>query len=332
MASVRLLADRIVHVIDFRYHLVSIIAIFLALALGLVVGASALRGPLVDQLKDRSSQLEKDNQSLRALNRTSEQMNGYDGQVMDNVAPQIVDGRLKGESVVFIEAPGADDQVRAKTADLISKAGARISGYVTLQEKYLDPNQLTTLSELTDQLKPATVDIPQDASPYDRAAMELAAVLATRQASSTGQEDPAAGQVLAGFKTAGFLNYSGQPATRATLAIVIAPTAASKDEDADAENKALVALPLALSAYANGTVAAGNADAAADGGMIRAIRQEGKAQGHVSTVDTVDVSAGRLTTVFALDFARQGKTGDYGVGSGVDGPLPTPVPTAPEKK
>jgi len=30
MASVRLLADRIVHVIDFRYHLVSIVAIFLA--------------------------------------------------------------------------------------------------------------------------------------------------------------------------------------------------------------------------------------------------------------------------------------------------------------
>ncbi|MFB9839238.1 copper transporter [Actinoallomurus acaciae] len=318
--------------IDFRYHLVSIIAIFLALALGLVVGASALRGPLVDQLKDRSGQLEKDNQSLRTLNRTTDQINGYDDQVMDNVAPQIVSGRLKGESVVFIEAPGADDQMRAKAADLIGKAGARISGYVTLQEKYLDANQLTTLTELTDQLKPATVDFPQDASPYDRTALELAAVLATRQASSSGQEDPAAGQVLSGFKTAGFLNYSGQPATRATLAIVIAPTAASKDKDADAENKALVALPMALSKYANGTVVAGNGDAASDGGMIKAIRDAGKAQDHVSTVDTGDVSAGRLTTVFALDFARQGKFGDYGVGSNVDGPMPTPVPTVPEKK
>lgn len=318
--------------IDFRYHLVSIIAIFLALALGLVVGASALRGPLVDQLKNRSGQLEKDNEGLRSQSRTLDQMNRYDSQVVDGVAPQIVDGQLKGESVVFIEAPGADDQMRAKTADLVSKAGARISGYVTLQDKYLDGNQMATLSELTDQLKPATVDFAADASPYDRAATELAAVLVTRQAASTGQEDPAAGQVLAGFKTAGFLNYSGQPATRATLAIVIAPTAASKDKNAEAENKALVALPVALAGYANGTVAAGNADSALDGGMLKAIRDEGRAQDHVSTVDTADASTGRLTTVFALSFAKQGKTGDYGIGSGVDGPMPTPVPTVLKKK
>jgi Copper transport outer membrane protein, MctB len=319
-------------VIDFRYHLVSIIAIFLALALGLVVGASALRGPLVDQLKDRSGQLEKDNQSLRTQKRATDQLNGYDSQVLDGVAPQIVDGRLKGDSVVFIEAPGADDQVRAKTADLVSKAGARISGYVTLEEKYFDPGQLATLSELTDQLKPASVELPAGASPYDRAATELAAVLVTRQASSTGLDDPAAGQVLAGFKTAGFLNYSGQPATRATLAIVIAPAAASNDKDADAANKALVALPVALSGYATGTVAAGNADSAADGGMIKAIRDESRAQGHVSTVDTADASAGRLTTVLALGQAKDGKIGDYGIGSGVSGPMPTPVPTALKKK
>src|SRR5690348_8189121 len=121
MASVRLLAHRIVHVIDFRYHIVSIIAVFLALALGLVVGASALRGPLVDQLKDRSGQLEKDNQRLRDQTRLTDQMNAYDGQVVDGLTSQVVEGRLKGESVIFIEAPGADDQMRAKMSDVVSK-------------------------------------------------------------------------------------------------------------------------------------------------------------------------------------------------------------------
>jgi hypothetical protein len=327
------LADRIVHVIDFRYHLVSIIAVFLALALGLVVGASALRGSVTSELRGQAAQIGKDNQSLRIQKRAVDQLNTYNSQVMDGVSPQVVEGQLKGESVVFVEAPGADDQMRAKTADIVGKAGARISGYVTLQDKYLDGNQLATLSELTDQLKPAGLQFPADATPYDRAATELAAVLMTRQASSSGQEDPAAGQVLAGFKTAGFLNYSGQPATRATLAIVIAPAAASNDKNADAENKALVAIPVALSGYGNGTVAAGNADSATDGGMIKTVRDEGKAQGHVSTVDTADVSAGRLATVFALNFAaKQGKTGDYGIGSGVNGPIPTPVPTVLKKK
>ena len=240
-------------------------------------------------------------------------------------------GSSRARASIFVEAPGADDQVRAKTADLVGKAGARISGFVMLQGKYLDGNQLTTLSELTDQLKPVGLEFPAEATPYDRAAIELASVLATRQASVTGREDPSAGQVLAGFKTAGFLNYSGQPANRATLAIVIAPAAAS-DKNADAENKALVALPIALSGYASGTVAAGGADSAADGGMIKAIRDEHRAEGHVSTVDTADFSSGRLATVFALNQAKQGKTGDYGVGAGRDGPLPTPVPTVMRKK
>jgi hypothetical protein len=332
MAPVRLLAHRIVHVIDFRYHLVSIIAVFLALALGLVVGASALRGSVTSELRGQAARLGKEAQSLRNQKRAAEQLNAYDDQVMDGVTPQAVEGQLKGESVVFVEAPGADDRIRAKTADIVGKAGARISGYVTLQDKFLDGNQLTTLSELTDQLKPVGVEFPSDATPYDRTAIELAAALVTREASSSGQEDPAAGQVLAGFRTAGFLNYSGQPATRATLAIVIAPAAASQDEDAEAENKALVALPVALSTYANGIVTAGNADAASDGGMIKAIRDDGRAQGHVATVDTADTSAGRMTTVFALNYAKQGKAGDYGVGSGVDGPLPTPVPTVLRKK
>ena len=138
--------------IDFRYHLVSIIAIFLALALGLIVGASALRGSVTAQLRGQAAQLNKENKNLLAQKRETDQLNGYDGQVIQAIAPQVVAGRLKGQSVVFVEAPGADEQMRAQTADIVSRAGARISGYVALQDKYLDPNQLATLAELTDQL------------------------------------------------------------------------------------------------------------------------------------------------------------------------------------
>ncbi|GAB3978604.1 copper transporter [Actinoallomurus acanthiterrae] len=277
--------------IDFRYHLVSIIAVFLALALGLVVGASALRGPLVDQLKDNSNRLKNSNEVLRKEKDAAAQVRDYGSQVTDAVAAQVVAG-VKDQSVVFVEAPGADDQMRAQTADMVQKAGARISGYITLQSKYLDPNQQATLNELTDQLKPAGLTFPADATSYDRTASELASVLVTKQASRNGQEDPAAGQVLSGFKEAGFLTFSGQPATRATLAIVIAPAAASNDKNADAQNKALGALPIALYTYGGGTVAVGDPDSATQGGMIKALRDDDAADGHVSTVDTADVPAG----------------------------------------
>ena len=51
--------------INFRYHVVSLTAVFLALAIGLVVGTAALNGPVADALKEQVNALRKDNQQLR---------------------------------------------------------------------------------------------------------------------------------------------------------------------------------------------------------------------------------------------------------------------------
>ena len=51
--------------INFRYHVVSLTAVFLALAIGLVVGTAALNGPVADSLKDRVNALSKNNEQLR---------------------------------------------------------------------------------------------------------------------------------------------------------------------------------------------------------------------------------------------------------------------------
>jgi preprotein translocase subunit SecG len=52
-------------VINFRYHVVSLTAVFLALAIGLVVGTAALNGPVADSLKENVNALRKDNQQMR---------------------------------------------------------------------------------------------------------------------------------------------------------------------------------------------------------------------------------------------------------------------------
>jgi len=46
-------------VIDFRYHLVSIVAIFLALAVGIVLGTTLLQEPAVKSAQEVSAQLTK---------------------------------------------------------------------------------------------------------------------------------------------------------------------------------------------------------------------------------------------------------------------------------
>ena len=62
--------------INFRYHVVSLTAVFLALAIGLVVGTAALNGPVADSLRDQVSALSKDNGNFRAqANQYREELN-----------------------------------------------------------------------------------------------------------------------------------------------------------------------------------------------------------------------------------------------------------------
>jgi Copper transport outer membrane protein, MctB len=312
--------------IDFRYHLVSIVAIFLSLALGLIIGASALQGTTASTLHDLNKSLSDRNSGLQSQLTAERHISGYDNQVLTTMAPQFVAGRLKNESVVFVAMPGSDDQVRTSVYNMITQAGARLTGTVTMQDKYLQNDQLATLDTLTDTAKPASVTLPADAtSPYQKAALELGGILVTGNRALAGQEDPDAGTVLSAFKTAGYLNYTGKPTGRATLAVVVAPSNPSGDKNADAENQAMVYLAGALGADGIATAMVGPSTAAAGGGLINALRNS-KVDGQISTVDTADLAAGQVTTVLALQQQiHQKKTGDYGM-SGSDGAVPSPLP------
>ena len=66
--------------IDFRYHLVSIVAVFLALAVGVVLGSATLNGPITKELRksvvvlrhEEDNQISQ-NQSLRHQNKSDQQ-------------------------------------------------------------------------------------------------------------------------------------------------------------------------------------------------------------------------------------------------------------------
>ena len=51
--------------INFRYHVVSLAAVFIALAIGLVVGTAAFNGPAADALDDQVAAMRSDNNKLR---------------------------------------------------------------------------------------------------------------------------------------------------------------------------------------------------------------------------------------------------------------------------
>lgn len=312
--------------IDFRYHLVSILAIFLSLGLGLVLGATALSDPLLGQLRTSTGVLAKRNQDLRVEKQVMEGQIKGDEQFTRALVPRLVGDRLKGQSVVFVEAPGADDQIRGQVTKMVQEAGATYTGQVTLNPKYVADDQLAVLDALVNSVKPADLTFPVGATPYDRAGAVLASALVTDQAGREGREDASGGEILAGFKDQGLLTTSGKPGARATLAVVIAPATITGGKAAEAHNRALISLASALDRADRGTVMAGTPQAAADGGLIQVLRDD-EAAGKISTVDTAGTASGQVVTVFALAQELTGKSGKYGIGSGVSGYLPTPLPT-----
>ncbi|WP_341855249.1 copper transporter [Brachybacterium sp. GPGPB12] len=82
--------------IDFRYHLVSLISVFLALAVGIVLGAGPLRENLGDQLAGQVERLRTEQERLRT---EAERLAGENDQLssfITEVGPELVDGTLEG--------------------------------------------------------------------------------------------------------------------------------------------------------------------------------------------------------------------------------------------
>jgi hypothetical protein len=327
VAQVHLLADRTFHVIDFRYHLVSIAAIFLSLAIGIVLGATALSDPSLSLLKSGNSQLAKENQAYRQQVEQQQRQQEGENQFAQQLGPQLLQGRLSNERVVFVVLPGASQNIHDQATKMISQAGATVSGQVTIQKKYLDDDQVTVLDQLAETVKPADVTFPTNATPYDKAATVLASAVVTNQQARAGSEDAAGGEILSGFKDQGFVTFSGKPGGRATLAVVIAPSTPYQGQGVETDNRALVSVAAALDAADRGTVMAWPVQAAQDGGLIEVLRGTASAD-RVSTVDTADTPHGQVITVLALAAELTGKSGKYGIGSGVDAYLPSPVPSA----
>ena len=112
--------------IDFRYHLVSLISVFLALAVGIVLGAGPLQQPIGDSLQSQVEALRTDRDSLRTevdeARATIDELNEY----VTASAPDVLADSLSGESVALVSAPGAD-------ADAAPSAAASASGAPALR-------------------------------------------------------------------------------------------------------------------------------------------------------------------------------------------------------
>ena len=132
--------------IDFRYHLVSLIAVFLAVALGIVIGTTALNEPILADIKNQVTALEQDKRSLEDRTQQLQAQLDTTDAFAEAVAPALVDGALAGSKVLLVVT---NEDVAQETVDevtaLIGEAGGTVSGTLSLQPEYSDPSTAASL-------------------------------------------------------------------------------------------------------------------------------------------------------------------------------------------
>lgn len=95
--------------IDFRYHLVSLISVFLALAVGIILGAGPLKESISNQLTGQVEQLRQEKDDLRseadALALRNDRLNEY----IDAVSRRTVHDVLSERRVAIIQVSDVSD-------------------------------------------------------------------------------------------------------------------------------------------------------------------------------------------------------------------------------
>lgn len=313
--------------IDFRYHLVSLVSVFIALAIGVVLGAGPLRESIGDTLTNQVDALRQDKENLQlAVGNRDEQIRQRD-QFISAVAPEIVAEQLGGRTVVVVTTPDAGREAVDLLTDQVRAAGAEVTGRVNVTAAWADPEQQEFRRSLAGQLVPY-LETPPDVG--GGAGGDLAAVLAwaisAPDVGAAEEEDPNAATVVEGLRGGNLITVDGDVTQRATLALLVtgAPEQPADDDAVAAAEEASAAwLPLvdALDQRAAGTVVAGPLEAAAPGGLLTLLRADETAEG-TSTTDAADTPAGRVVAVWALREQLAGDAGHYGFGEGAQALLP----------
>ncbi|WP_433238826.1 copper transporter [Streptosporangium sp. CA-135522] len=316
--------------IDFRYHLVSIVAIFLALSVGIVLGTSFLEDPVIKATESLANQLRVGNNELRTeLEALQSRETGNDAFVTAGT-PRLVQDALATERVVIVEAPGATAGMREAAQQVIAESGATVTNRITLTDRYVDPSRSAAIDKLVTEAKPVDMTFPVEGTAYDKAAALLASAIVTSDPAQVGKVNPAAAGILDAFQRGGLLTVTDQPAKRADLAVLIAPTEPFTGDGAPQQVSAIVSMAIGLDEGSRGAVLAGTLASTTSGGAIAALREDTAAAEKISSVDNLDMPAGRIVVVYALREQLSGVAGQYGIGPGVSGiePSAPPAPTA----
>ena len=302
--------------ISLRQHAISLAAVFLALAVGVVLGSGFLSNTMVSGLRDESRNLHNQ------INTLNDQKNVLDGKLGSanafdtQMAGRMVHDALNGKSVVIFRAPDArDDDVDAVTK-IVGQAGGAVSGTVSLTQEFVDANSTEKLrSVVNSSILPAGAQLSTKLVDQGSQAGDLLgiALLINRDPAVSPVDDAQRDTVLAALRDTGFIGYGNQHVGAANAAAVI--TGGALGDDAGNQGVSVARFAAALAPHGSGVLLAGRDGSSSGPAAVAVARADATVTPVISTVDDVDAESGRVTAVLGMaDLINGGHTGQYGTG------------------
>lgn len=298
--------------VNFRFHLVSLTAVFFALALGIGLGATVVDQATVDALQNRLSGVEVRVRQTDGENDRLRAELGLWARFAQEAADEAVAGRLEGVPLLVVGVQGIDRAPVEALRQSLAAAGARLQGTVWFTSK-------AALAKTADTVAMADL-LGLGARGPDVVRRALVAQVAAGMAAA----EP--GGVLAALRDAAFVEFeppAGTPASLAgvpvpgTLFVVVSAGAAAVPND-----QLAVPLAVALAKEAGARVLA--VEPGRDAGpagqrperavFVGPLRDDPEIAALVSTVDNLEDFRGRFAAVYALRDLSAGKVGHFGVG------------------
>lgn len=331
--------------INFRFHLVSLVAVFLALGLGILVGSTVIDQRIVNRLDAEIDRVDKENRARKAAGEALEKENAEINKFIDLVEPFAGDARLEGLAVALVVERGVDRGWVKETETALRAAGAEVPAIMWFDDSW----QLDTDTRV--QALQSALGVTGNTNETRDAALDLlarrlvkvpvsgsTASSTTRPVSSTSTRAPTSTtqpvnrvDVLAALEDAGFLSVTDGdrsaldafPSGASEVLLVTGDGSHFLGRDLTAAfARALVRadLPTVVAAvYDPGT---DRRTAPERGASLAPVRDDRELSRSVSTVDDLELTQGRIASVLSLEVIGSGNVGHYGYGAGASAPLP----------
>src|SRR4051794_1048418 len=111
---------------DFRYHALSLVAVFLALAIGILVGATIGDSLVTEAGKGISSNLHQDVVNARnAANQAQGQLSQRD-KIISSALPMLVQGELGGQRIAIVATGSLPSSIESEVRQTVETAGGAV--------------------------------------------------------------------------------------------------------------------------------------------------------------------------------------------------------------